>query len=52
MQSLTRRDFIKNSVNTLISFALLEKLFKYDLFAEPVRSITEKWLKDTNELCS
>lgn len=46
----TRRDFAKQSLGTLLTFSLLETLGEQDLFADAVKPITQKWLKQVNDL--
>ncbi len=46
----TRRDFTIQSMGSLLTFSLLETLFAHDAFANEIKPITAKWLKDMNEL--
>lgn len=51
MQQITRRDFGKGLLSTLLSYSLLKTAFEQDLFAQTVRPITERWLQGIHELC-
>jgi hypothetical protein len=50
MSTLTRRDFARQSLGSLVTFSLLETLCRADLFAAEVRPITVRWLADVNQL--
>jgi len=50
MEETSRRAFIKNSLSTLLTFSLLETLFRGDLFAETVKPITKKWLREVEQI--
>lgn len=50
MSELTRRDFARHSVNSLLVYSLLETLGRHDLFAAAVKPLTSRWLADVNQL--
>jgi len=50
MSELTRRDFARHSVGSLLVYSLLETLGRHDLFAAPVKPLTSRWLADVNQL--
>ncbi len=47
---ISRRDFTIQSMGSLLTFSPLETLFAHDAFADEIKPITAKWLKDMNEL--
>lgn len=47
-----RRQFTRQMLITITGVAFLNTLFRQQLFAAPVRSISDNWLKDVNEMCS
>ncbi|MFT4588877.1 MAG: hypothetical protein ACI8QF_002985 [Limisphaerales bacterium] len=47
---LSRRDFTKRALPTLLTIAMVEHLFRGDLFAGESRSIAVKWLNEVNEI--
>ena len=47
-----RREFTKGMLATITGIAFLDTLFRQQLFASPVRSIADAWLKELHERCS
>lgn len=47
---LTRRRFARDSLGTLLTFSLLDTLFRADAFADEIKPTTTKWLADVNQL--
>ncbi len=47
---MNRRDFTKSLLGTIASYSLLETLFTRDAFATPVRPITDRWVRDLNDM--
>lgn len=47
-----RREFTKGMLATITSIAFLDTLFAQRLFASPVKSIAEAWLKDVHTICA
>lgn len=50
MEFMSRRDFSRQALNSLLTFSLLETLFSRDAFAADVKPITVKWLAEVNQL--
>ncbi len=50
MNELSRRDFTKATLGSLLSYSLLETLFRQDAFADEVKPAAIKWLADVNSL--
>lgn len=50
MTQLSRRDFTHGTLGSLLTFSLLETLFRTDAFAAEVKPITAKWLTDLHQL--
>ncbi len=50
MELLSRRDFTKQSLGTLLTYSLMETLFRTDAIAEEVKPITNKWLLGVEQL--
>lgn len=50
MASITRRDFAGQTLGSLMTFTLLETLFRADAFADDIRLTTARWLADVNQL--
>jgi len=48
--SLTRRQFAQNTLNSLVTYSLLDMLIARDAFAGDARILAAKWIKDLNEL--
>ena len=48
--SQSRRDFHKRALGSLVTFSLLETIFRHDLWAEEVQPITTRWVTDVNQL--
>jgi len=47
---LNRRELIQSLLGTVASYSLLETLFTRDAFSSAVRPITDRWVKDLNEM--
>ena len=47
----TRRQFGKQLVGLITTYALLESLCLTDAFGKPIKPITDHWAKQLNELC-
>jgi hypothetical protein len=50
-ETISRRKFTQAGLSTLITASLLQTLLEHDAFADKVKPITEKWLKDLVALC-
>src|SRR5579871_3238397 len=50
MACMTRREFAEQSLGSLLTFTLLETLFRADAFAAEIKPMTVRWLADVNEL--
>lgn len=48
---MNRREFNKDLLMTLTSIAFLDTLFTNDLFASPLKTISDKWLRDLHTMC-
>lgn len=48
---MNRRDFTKNTLMTLTSIAFLDMLFTNNLFAAPLKELSQKWLKELQIMC-
>ena len=51
METISRRDFGKNLLSSLLTYSLLKTAFEQDLFAQTIKPTTDKWLKGIHELC-
>lgn len=51
METISRREFGKGLLSSLLSYSLLKTAFEQDLFAQTIKPIAEKWLKSIHELC-
>lgn len=49
---MKRRDFNKNLLSTITSFALMDSLFAADAFGRNIRPIAAHWAVQLNEFCS
>lgn len=47
----TRREFSTQLLSSLLSYGLIETLWRNELLAEPARADVQKWMGDLNELC-
>ncbi len=47
---LTRREFTGQSLQTLLTIAVVEHLFRGDLFAGPGKDVAVKWLNELNQI--
>jgi len=52
MPELSRRDFAKATLGSLLGYSLLETLFRKDAFADEIKPTAIHWLKDVNTLAS
>jgi hypothetical protein len=52
MPPVSRREFNQALLGSLVSFGLIETLFRQDLLAEAVKPVIRKWLKELYELTS
>lgn len=50
LSRLSRRDFAKSSVGSMLTYSLVDTLFSNDSFDHKVKPITHKWLLDLNDL--
>ena len=48
----SRRTFTAGMLQSIATFSLIETCFRHDLFAGAVRPVTDRWLKEVNELCA
>ena len=48
--SLSRRQFTQATLGSLLTYSLLETLLTRDVFAEDMKLLAGKWMKDLNEL--
>src|SRR5262245_49826582 len=46
----SRREFHQHALGSLLTFSLLETLFRHDLWAEEIKPITTRWVADVNQL--
>jgi len=51
VETVSRRDFGKKFLSSLLTYSLLRTAFERDLFAQAVRPTTDRWLKGIHELC-
>ncbi len=52
MPGLSRRDFAKATLSSLLGYSLLETLFRKDAFADEIKPTAIHWLKELNTLAS
>lgn len=50
MSLMSRREFQKHTLGSLLTWSLLETLFSGDAFADEIRPIASKWLADLNAM--
>ncbi len=50
MNVISRREFSKQTLGSLLTFSLLQTVFSNDAFGNEIAPITGKWLNDVNEL--
>jgi hypothetical protein len=50
MNSLSRREFARQTIGSVLTLSLLEALFRCDAFADEFKPATAKWLADVNQL--
>src|ERR1700748_372183 len=48
---MNRREFTKDTLMTLTSIAFLDMLFTNNLFAAPLKELSQKWLKELQMMC-
>jgi len=48
---MNRREFTKDTLVTLTSIAFLDMLFTNNLFAAPVKELSQKWLRELQAMC-
>lgn len=51
MPDISRRTFLKQSFNSIVSYALLEMLFSNRMFSRSISPLTDHWAKSLNEYC-
>ena len=49
MDKLSRRDFTRSAVSSVLTYSLLETLFENDAFGNEVKPVTAKWLAEVNQ---
>jgi hypothetical protein len=52
MEKLSRRAFTTNLLTSLAPFGVLKTAYESNLFARPIKPITDKWLKELHQLCA
>ena len=52
LKQTTRREFGKRSLQSLLTFSLLDTLIQGDLFAEEIKPLMGKWVAGINELAA
>ena len=50
MTAINRREFTQQAIGSLLTYSLLEMLFRADAFADEIKPDTIKWLARVNEL--
>ena len=50
-EKISRRAFTATLLNSLLTFSLVKTAYKRDLFAQAIRPLTDKWLKNLHQLC-
>lgn len=50
MSPINRRDFAKTTVGTLVTYSLLNTLFRQELFSAEIKPVAAQWIKDIDEL--
>ena len=50
MPEISRRQFARDTLGTLVTFSLLETLFQHDLLGQEVRPAAAQWLRDIEQL--
>ena len=51
MGKLTRREFTRGALGSVLTYSLLETLFENDAFGQEVKPVTGKWLTEVNQVC-
>ena len=52
MTELNRREFARNTLGSLLSYSLLETVFRQNAFADEIKPTAIKWLADVNSLAA
>lgn len=52
MTELNRREFARNTLGSLLSYSLLETVFRQDAFADEIKPTAIKWLTNVNSLAA
>src|SRR5438270_673307 len=52
MTTETRRSFTKKMLGSLLAYGLIETMHVGDLFADSVKPIIQKWLRELQSLCA
>ena len=52
MSELNRREFARNTLGSLLSYSLLETMFRKYAFAVEIKPVAIKWLADVNSLAA
>lgn len=52
MSELNRREFARNTLGSLLSYSLLETMFRKEAFADEIKPVAIKWLADLNSLAA
>jgi hypothetical protein len=50
MPAISRRQFARDTLGTIVTFSLLETLFQHDLLSQEVRPAAARWLRDIEQL--
>lgn len=50
MFDMSRRDFTQQTLGSLLTFSLLETLFRSDALADSIKPLAARWLADLNQL--
>jgi hypothetical protein len=50
MSELSRRDFTRGALASVLTYSILETLFENDAFAAEIRPTTAKWVTELNEI--
>jgi hypothetical protein len=51
MEPVSRREFGKKLLSSLLTYSLLKTAFEQELFAQTIKPTTDRWLKSIHELC-
>lgn len=50
MEELSRRDFTRGALGSVLTYSLLEMFFENDAFADEIKPTTAKWVAELNEI--